>query len=200
MSNMLNLFESNKYEYKNNCDIIKRDKVYLKLLSTLGTKDIFRWLPNGKYIENKKIFIIGQYKIVTRAHNNYFKEINDEIRKNHKYIKDINRSMLQGIDVLKQLIQYVEADSKLDNFINLLSGHMLALDNMKKELNNPQQIPIGTVYGSLASNNLIQVYADIENITEDIAVDQLAKEFKITADPFEEIEFGYAKKWNHAPG
>ena len=91
---------------------ILRSKINLKLLSTLGTTDVNRWLPNG--VRRGRFFFIEEYMIAINTHScrlipdfYYHPKINDDIKNRlflaivgHIYVYTISEEICQEHQVL----------------------------------------------------------------------------------------------------
>ncbi|UDQ97775.1 AAA family ATPase [Lentisphaerota bacterium WC36G] len=110
MNELYELFESNKYEVHKDDKTILGNIVELRLLATLGTKEIFKWLPDGRYIENKNFFRISNYTIVVKAH----KHLDLKTRDLNKKIADLNKISRIFSTLLKDF--YKTGNSKIRAF------------------------------------------------------------------------------------
>lgn len=167
---------------------VKRSMVYLKLLSTLGTMKIYHWLPEGRYISNKKFFYIHPYKIITKNHLVGFADFNKEIRQYNNQLKSHLENMRYAANILNEQYDKNTINNLLLNISNALINHAGTLKEIQIGLTKPLKNMVGIVEeeGIDSQPNLLNVYMMNENISEVDAVERLAREFNIDYNNFTE--------------
>ena len=179
-----------------------RDKIQLKLLSTLGTREIYRWLPRGKYIEDGKYFYIHPYWIVTKTHNTFFAEFNQAIRVQTRQMRIHVDTMRKAAGVLSDLSEKNIIISNIVNVFDAMTKTLLSHSNMLDQARNNQTKEfirnIGTFYidNVEQAKTLLKVYMEQEGIThEKDAVEKLALEFQIDANIYTDPQIDGRTNW-----
>lgn len=188
-------------EYTANHDFnIRRGKLLLFLLSTLGEPAFFKWLssatPKGNYYEFR------QYKIMRRP-----ERIKDTIQiDNYEQFKKAIRQFagkdIDNPDLLTILREYLGTNksSTRSDAQAFLDASVLLTAKLARFLSRPRHLPGDVInFGDsfeVNSVDLIDLYRQQENLERDQdAVDKLYEKFEISKNAFEPVKIDKRTHW-----
>lgn len=192
-----------KNRHENN---IKRGKLLLKLLSTVGTPDMLTWLSSAE--SDRSFYNFNQYRIVKKTSKVKdtidIKEVGTIIDTAKKcFGMDTDPgivSLLTTLDMKRQ-----GYDVKKTKY--LIPGLMLMLGKMVNIVNRTAYL-VGEIYlkddisKTVKGVDLIDLYMQQENIeNKKSAIEELCKilKFDISEDVFDEVNIDMRTRWKYNP-
>lgn len=188
-------------EYSANHDFnIRRGKLLLFLLSTLGEPAFFKWLssatPKGNYYEFR------QYKIMRRPERIKDTVQIDNYEQFKKAIRQFAGKDIDNPDLITILQEYLYSNkpSALSNAQAFLDASVLLTAKLARFLSRPRHLPGDVInFGDsfeVNSVNLIDLYRQQENLESDQdAVDRLYEKFEISKNTFEPVKIDKRTHW-----
>lgn len=179
---------------------IRRGKLLLFLLSTLGDPSFFKWLssatPKGNYYEFR------QYKVMRRV-----ERIKDTVQiDNYEQFKQAVRQFagkdIDNPDLIAIIKEYFSNDrpSTRSDAQAFLDASVLLTGKLARFLSRPRHLPGDVInFGdSFESNSvdLIDLYRQQENLESDQdAIDRLYEKFGISKNTFEPVKIDKRTRW-----
>lgn len=181
--------------------IIYQHKVELKLLSTLGTKEMKRWLRGGK--QRTDTFDIGQYSIVTRLHQD--ENQSNKLQQLANAVRTTSEAVYNVAQARKALKQFGDFNQQVDDFLKNLDQQT---ENLKQAVSGgirPRQYQFGEIidrgdcYIPLDfASPFISLYTSVEGLNStDEAVEDLSELFGLELDsPLSDITIDGRTNWH----
>ena len=186
------------YDYES-YEILK-GKIELKLLMTLGTDEIYTWLPGGYPKGN--LFYVNEYSIVTKTHSLSTAQRNkiqsEEVKKLSMHAKNIRKAIETIPEAQKNVSNTKNSDKRQKiQFSGVIQDYISSLKQYSRKLSR-----LRPAYDQYAGrkrylgevnprcNSLLELYANINFLREDEAVEKLKDKFSIDHSVFSDFDMG----------